>query len=108
MAGLLTLFAVGVKVSSIAETEWGKDPRYVVIDEIVGFGVTVALLPKSLLMGVAAFFIFRILDILKPQPARFLERLPAGWGVMLDDVAAGIYGNILLQGWRLIVSDGSP
>ena len=79
-----------------------------VIDEIVGFGVTVALLPKSLLMGVAAFFIFRILDILKPQPARFLERLPAGWGVMLDDVAAGIYGNILLQGWRLIVSDGSP
>jgi len=88
---------VGVKVSSDAETVWGKDPGYVVIDEIVGFGVTVALLPRSVPLAVAGFLVFRVLDVLKPPPARQFERLPAGWGVMLDDIAVGLYGNLLLR-----------
>jgi phosphatidylglycerophosphatase A len=97
IAGLLFLFAVGVRVSTDAETAWGKDPGCVVIDEIVGFGVTVALLPKSVPVTVAGFFVFRVLDVLKPPPARRLEQLHNGWGVMLDDVVAGLYGNLLLR-----------
>ncbi|MBI2950582.1 phosphatidylglycerophosphatase A [bacterium] len=97
IAGLLFLFVVGVKVSSDAETVWGKDPGCVVIDEIVGFGVTVALLPRSVPLAVAGFLVFRVLDVLKPPPARQFERLPAGWGVMLDDIAVGLYGNLLLR-----------
>jgi phosphatidylglycerophosphatase A len=97
LAGLLLLFAVGVKVSTEAEASWGKDPAPVVIDEIVGYGVTVALLPRSAATAVLAFFVFRFLDVLKPPPARQFERLRGGWGVMLDDVAAGLYGNLLLR-----------
>lgn len=97
IAGLLLLFVVGVKVSSDAETVWGKDPGRVVIDEIVGFGVTVALLPRSIPLAIAGFLVFRVLDVLKPSPARQFERLPAGWGVMLDDIAAGLYSNLLLR-----------
>jgi len=108
-AGLLLLFTVGVKVSTDAERVWGKDPGCVVIDEIVGFGVTVALLPGTLSVAVAGFFVFRFLDVVKPPPARQLERLPGGWGVMLDDVAAGLYGNLLLRaGLELWRRAGSP
>ena len=96
-AGLLLLFVVGVRVSTDAERVWGKDPGRVVIDEIVGFGVTMAALPRSVPAALAGFVIFRMLDILKPPPARQAERLNGGWGVMLDDVAAGVYGNVLLR-----------
>lgn len=97
IAGLLLLFAVGVKVSTDAEAAWGKDPSCVVIDEVVGFGVTMALLPKSVVTAVVGLFVFRVLDILKLPPARQLERLRGGWGVMMDDVAVGVYGNLLLR-----------
>jgi hypothetical protein len=72
----------------------GPDPSIVVIDEIVGMWVSLLFLPASLPLSVAAFVAFRILDVVKPEPARWLERLPDGWGIMLDDVAAGIYANI--------------
>ncbi|MBT4099766.1 MAG: phosphatidylglycerophosphatase A [Gemmatimonadetes bacterium] len=74
-----------------------KDPGPVVIDEALGFLVTMAFLPHSLPMTIAGFLLFRVLDIIKPQPARWLERLPGGWGIVLDDVAAGIWGNVLLR-----------
>jgi phosphatidylglycerophosphatase A len=73
------------------------DPSIVVIDEIVGFWITMILIPKTLPALLIGFTAFRAMDILKPQPARFLERLPHGWGIMLDDVVAGIYANILTQ-----------
>jgi phosphatidylglycerophosphatase A len=74
-----------------------KDPGPVVIDEALGFLVTMAFLPHSLSMTIAGFLLFRVLDIIKPPPARWLERLPGGWGIVLDDVAAGIWGNVLLR-----------
>lgn len=74
-----------------------KDPGPVVIDEALGYLVTVAFLPFSWSMVLAGFFVFRVLDVIKPQPARWLERLPGGWGIVLDDVAAGIWGNLLLR-----------
>jgi phosphatidylglycerophosphatase A len=70
------------------------DPSIVVIDEIVGMWISLFLLPVSIPAIVIAFFAFRGFDIIKPPPARQLEKIPDGWGIMLDDVVAGIYANI--------------
>ena len=96
---LVGLFVVGVYASGACEKSWGKDPRCVVIDEFVGFFVTVSLLPQSVLMGIVGFFVFRILDIIKPPPARQAEALPGGWGIVADDVVVGIYGHLILRLW---------
>jgi phosphatidylglycerophosphatase A len=100
LLGVLTL--VAVYVSGEGEKAWGKDPGYVVIDEVVGFFVTVCLLPPSILLGIVGFFIFRVLDIIKPPPARQAEGLPGGWGIVMDDVFAGVYGHLILRGLLLI------
>ncbi len=73
------------------------DPSIVVIDEIVGVWITFLFLPKAVFVIVAAFFAFRFFDIIKPPPARQFERLPNGWGIMLDDVVAGVYANLAVQ-----------
>lgn len=82
------------------------DPSIVVIDEIVGMWITLLFLPKTIPVMIAGFFAFRAMDILKPQPARYLERIPNGWGIMLDDVVAGVYANLLTWaawlGWSWI------
>ena len=70
------------------------DPSIVVIDEIVGMWISMFAISPSLLSVAVAFVLFRIFDIIKPYPARQMERLPNGWGIMLDDVVAGIYANI--------------
>lgn len=76
------------------------DPSIVVIDEIVGIWITLLFLPKTIPVMIIGFLAFRVFDILKPQPARSLEKLPNGWGIMLDDVIAGVYANIVTQaGW---------
>ena len=102
---LAFLFLLAVPAAYAGEALWGKDPGPVVIDEIVGYFVTVAFLPFSVGLAVAGFFIFRVLDILKPPPARQSESLPGGWGVVVDDVVAGIYGNLILRG-VLVVWNG--
>jgi phosphatidylglycerophosphatase A len=73
------------------------DPSIVVIDEFVGIWITLLFLPSTLPAYACAFLTFRAFDILKPPPARQLERVPGGWGIMLDDVVAGIYANIVSQ-----------
>ena len=76
------------------------DPSIVVIDEIVGMWITLLFLPKTIPMMVIGFFAFRAMDIVKPQPAKYLERFGNGWGIMLDDAAAGVYANLLTwAGW---------
>ena len=97
VAVLVLIFLVAVYTAGELAQQWGDDPGRVVIDEAAGFLVTVAFLPHSFWMTIAGFFIFRALDILKPTPARQLEALPGGWGIVLDDVAAGIYGNLLIR-----------
>ena len=94
---LLFAFAVGVYTADKAAPEWGKDPGQVVVDEGVGFLFTVSLLPTDIWTVIVAFFVFRVLDIIKPPPARQLEALPGGWGIVVDDVVAGIYGNLLIR-----------
>ena len=97
--GLLAVVAViSVPVADAEAVARGrKDPGPVVIDEALGFLVTIAFLPISLTVVLAGFFVFRVFDVIKPQPARWLERLPGGWGIVLDDVAAGVWGNLLLR-----------
>jgi phosphatidylglycerophosphatase A len=102
--GFLVLFILAaVFVAGRAARAWGqKDPSRVVVDETVGYLVSVCGLPFTGFTVLGAFLIFRIMDIFKPFPIRKIDReLPGGWGIVLDDVLAGIYTNILL---RLIIT----
>ncbi|MCU0724906.1 MAG: phosphatidylglycerophosphatase A [Planctomycetes bacterium] len=75
----------------------GKDPQFVVLDEVAGYFVTVLAFTRPEPLWLAAgFFVFRVLDIKKPWPAKRLEKLPAGVGVLLDDLLVGVYGLVLL------------
>jgi phosphatidylglycerophosphatase A len=95
---LLLIFAA-VYVAGRAAGTWGqKDPSRVVADEIVGYLVSVCWLPLSGFSVIGGFFIFRLMDIFKPFPIRKIDQeMPGGWGIVLDDVLAGIYTNILLR-----------
>lgn len=95
-ASLLVL-ALGIKASDAMEKVYGHDPGEVTIDEVLGMWVSLLFLPKTILVATLAFFIFRILDIVKPFPARRFDNLHGGSGVMLDDVVSAIYTNLLLQ-----------
>ena len=95
---LVAFFFFSSWISNQAERYWGKkDDRRIVIDEIMGFLVTMLWIPRSPLFIVAGFLLFRFFDILKPFPIRRLERVRSGFGVVLDDVLAGIYSNIALH-----------
>src|SRR3972149_6876997 len=75
-----------------------KDDQRIVIDEVIGFLVTMLWIPKTLLFVTIGFFLFRFFDILKPFPIRRLEKgFKGGFGVVLDDVVAGVYANIVLR-----------
>jgi phosphatidylglycerophosphatase A len=73
------------------------DPSIVVIDEVVGMWITLFLVPKTIPAYLLGFLLFRAMDIVKPQPARAVERIPDGWGIMLDDIVAGLYANLALR-----------
>jgi phosphatidylglycerophosphatase A len=96
--GAALLFAVGVWAAGEAEVYFARtDPSQVVIDEVVGQILTFLLLPHASYAWLAAgFLLFRIFDILKPFPARQAERIPRGWGIMVDDVVAGLYAMAAL------------
>lgn len=94
---IVVLFMVGVIVSGIVEKKWGHDSNRVVIDEVQGMMTALFLLPTDWRYGVAAFVLFRFFDIVKPLGIRKMESVEKGWGVMLDDLLAGIYSNVLLQ-----------
>ena len=84
-------FIMGVFTSNQVIKDTGKDdPSEVVIDELAGQWLALIGLPHSIGFAIASFIIFRILDIAKPFPINQLEILPQGWGVMLDDIAAGL------------------
>ncbi|CAN5312302.1 phosphatidylglycerophosphatase A [soil metagenome] len=89
--------AVGVWSSAIVETVWGKDPSRVVIDEVSGMCISLLFLPVSVKYLLCALILFRFFDIVKPLFIRKMELLPGGWGIMADDVLAGIYTNIILS-----------
>ncbi|MCJ8503052.1 phosphatidylglycerophosphatase A family protein [Desulfatitalea alkaliphila] len=98
-AAVLLLIAAAVWIAGRAERQLGsRDPGAVVIDEIAGMCVTLLAIPLSFATGVAGFLLFRLFDIVKPPPIRQLDRrLQGGWGIVMDDVAAGIAANIVLR-----------
>jgi len=99
------LFVLGVWSAGKAEKVFGRvDPGQVVIDEVAGQIITFVATPRITWIGlIAGFILFRAFDIVKPFPARRAERFSGGWGIMLDDVVAGLYSLIVLViGGRLI------
>ena len=101
---IIAFFFLACWVSDKAQSHWGKkDDQRIVIDEIMGFFATMMWLPKTALFITLGFVLFRIFDILKPPPVRRLEQMRGGYGVVLDDVMAGIYANIVLQLIRIII-----
>ena len=96
--GLLAAsLAVGPWACGSLITPEDHDPKRAVWDEVAGMWLTCLLLPKSLPWLAAAFVLFRVLDVLKPWPIRRFEGLPGGWGIMADDVAAGVVGAVALN-----------
>ena len=98
VAVLLIVTGVGVVAASAVETRYrSRDPGLVVIDEVAGMMVTLLAVPVGFTGAMVGFFAFRLFDIFKPFPARQAERLPGGWGVMADDLVAGVYAQALLR-----------
>jgi phosphatidylglycerophosphatase A len=97
-AASVGIFFAGVWAAGEAEKFFGKtDPGQVVIDEVVGQMLTFLLIPHARWMWLlGGFLLFRVFDIIKPAPARQAERIPRGWGIMMDDVVAGLYGLVVL------------
>jgi phosphatidylglycerophosphatase A len=92
LAGITLSILLGVPAATIAARESGrKDPGFVVIDEVAGQWIALLGCPFDLRHAVIALVLFRLFDITKPFPARQLESLPGGWGIVFDDVAAGLY-----------------
>jgi phosphatidylglycerophosphatase A len=100
---LFILFCLGVFVSTNIEKERGVDPALIVIDEIVGMGVSLIYLPKDWRLYLLAFLFFRIFDIWKPPPINQAQNLHGGLGVMLDDLIAGIYSLFFIQLIRVLL-----
>jgi phosphatidylglycerophosphatase A len=96
---LIGFFFLSVWVSENAERFFRKkDDQRIVIDEIIGFLTTMLWVPKTIRFVIIGFFLFRFFDILKPFPIRRLEKgFKGGFGVVLDDVVAGVYANIVLR-----------
>jgi phosphatidylglycerophosphatase A len=94
---ILVVFVLGIKTANTMEQRYGHDPAEVTIDEVVGMWISLFLLPKKIFVVIAAFFVFRFFDIIKPFPARKFDNMRGGFGIMMDDVIAGIYANIILR-----------
>ncbi len=93
----VAVFFVGVPVATDLERVWGKDPGRVTIDEVVGTLVTFWLNPVSFWGLAAGFFIWRFFDIVKLPFIDRAQNLPGGWGIMVDDVLAGVCANLVLR-----------
>ncbi len=92
LAGIALTLIFGIPAATIVERESGRhDPGFVVIDEVAGQWVTLLFSPADWRHGLIALVLFRLFDIVKPFPVRRFERLPGGWGIVFDDVAAGLY-----------------
>jgi phosphatidylglycerophosphatase A len=96
LALLVTLIGIPA-ATQVARASALKDPQFVVIDEVAGQLITLIAVPLAWKTFLAGFILFRGFDIVKPPPVRQLERLPEGTGIVLDDVAAGLYGLIVMH-----------
>lgn len=96
LATLVTLIGIPA-ATKVARATGSKDPQFVVIDEVAGQLIALIAAPLKWKTFLAGFILFRAFDIIKPPPVRQLEKLPEGSGIVLDDVAAGLYALIVMQ-----------
>lgn len=93
----LGITVIGVWAAGKMESEWGEDSYRIVIDEVAGMCLTLCAIPNRWPLVLTGLVLFRFFDIAKPLYIRRMERIRGGWGVMLDDMLAGLYANLLLQ-----------
>jgi phosphatidylglycerophosphatase A len=107
LAAIAAVFVLGIWSATIAERHFnGTDPGPVVIDEVLGILVTLALLPVTFLGAFVGFLVFRVLDVIKPWPSAGFERLPGGLGVMADDGMAAVYAHLIMRGLLVAAPGG--
>jgi phosphatidylglycerophosphatase A len=94
---IIFILIAGVWSATRVEKIWGKDNYRIVIDEVAGMMIPLVLLPREVKYLLAALVLFRLFDILKPLGIKKMEKLNAGWGVMADDILAGIYTLVILH-----------
>ena len=98
LGAIVLLLALGVWSGNVAERHFRRvDPGPVVLDEVAGMLITLALIPVTVSGAIVAFFVVRLLDVVKPWPADRLEALPGGFGMMADDAMAAVYGNVAMR-----------
>lgn len=94
---IIVFTLLGVIIGNKFDVVYGKDPAECTVDEVVGMWISLLFLPKTFLVVTLAFFSWRAFDIIKPPPARQLESLKGGVGIMIDDIVAGFYSLLLLH-----------
>ncbi|ACO34120.1 MULTISPECIES: phosphatidylglycerophosphatase A [Acidobacterium] len=98
LAAAIIVTLIGIPAATRVEQECGRqDPGFVVLDEVAGQWLTLVACPVEWRHALLGLLLFRLFDIVKPWPVRRLERLPGGTGIMLDDVAAGLLGLVVMQ-----------
>jgi len=103
--GIIAVMLLGIWAADLYGKETcQKDPKEVIIDEVAGTWIAMFGLPSG--FSLPALFLFRILDILKPFPVNASEKLPGGWGIMADDIVAGLLANIILTVIRWLYFGG--
>ena len=93
----IAISVLGVWSGNVVEALWGKDSNKIVIDEVAGMMITLLFIPVQFKFVLAGLVLFRFFDIAKPLFIRKMETLPKGWGVMADDILAGIYAHLVLK-----------
>ncbi len=93
----IIFFLYGIPLGTKFEKKYGKDPKQCTIDEFIGMWISLIALPKTIGIALSAFFVWRILDIIKPPPARKLEKINGGFGIMIDDVVSAIYTLLIMH-----------
>ncbi len=103
VAAIVVVTVISVIAADIVATSVGlKDPGIIVADEIAGMMVTMVALPFTLKSAVVGFLLFRVMDVVKPPPARRFEQLKGGVGVVADDLMAGVYAHLVLRGFLMV------
>jgi phosphatidylglycerophosphatase A len=97
ISALIFVLIVSIPISNKFEQHYGKDPAQCVIDEFIGMWISLLFVPKQFWYILATFIIWRILDIIKPFPAKNAEKLKGGLGIVMDDVISGIYTLIVIH-----------
>ncbi|PZP50250.1 MAG: phosphatidylglycerophosphatase A [Pseudopedobacter saltans] len=97
ISSFILITILGIWTGNLVEKDWGKDSSKVVIDEVAGVGLALIGCPIKWYYVLIGLALFRFFDIVKPLGIRRMESFPKGWGVMADDLLAGLYSLIVLQ-----------